>query len=167
MLAARAPAILLAQLFVWLGISFAGYVLLLWPFEPMGLGSAFTGAGSAMFTLGFSEPRGGVPSAIVFVAAVTGLMTIALQIAYLPTLYAAFNRRETEVALLNARAGVPSWGPELLARTHYALGSGSRPSTRCPTCTPSGNAGPPTSQKATPATCRWCASARPGRCRPG
>jgi hypothetical protein len=39
-------------------------------------------------------------------------------------LYSAFNRRETEVALLNARAGVPSWGPELLARTHYALGSG-------------------------------------------
>ena len=37
---------------------------------------------------------------------------------------AAFNRRETEVALLSARAGVPSWGPELLARTHYALGSG-------------------------------------------
>jgi hypothetical protein len=123
-LAAQAPAILLAQLAVWLGISFAGYMLLLWPFEPRGLGSAFTGAGSAMFTLGFSEPRGGVPSAIVFVAAVTGLMTIALQIAYLPTLYAAFNRRETEVALLNARAGVPSWGPELLARTHYALGSG-------------------------------------------
>jgi hypothetical protein len=28
------------------------------------------------------------------------------------------------VALLNARGGVPSWGPELLARTHYALGSG-------------------------------------------
>jgi hypothetical protein len=28
------------------------------------------------------------------------------------------------VTLLNARAGVPSWGPELLARTHYALGSG-------------------------------------------
>jgi hypothetical protein len=49
---------------------------------------------------------------------------VALQIAYLPVLYGAFNRRETEVALLNARAGVPSWGPELLARTHYALGSG-------------------------------------------
>ena len=51
-------------------------------------------------------------------------MIVTLQIASLPTLYAAFNRRETEVALLNARAGVPSWGPELLARTHYALGSG-------------------------------------------
>jgi hypothetical protein len=57
-------------------------------------------------------------------ATITGLITITLQIAYLPTLYSAFNRRETEVALLNARAGVPSWGPELLARTHYALGSG-------------------------------------------
>jgi hypothetical protein len=61
---------------------------------------------------------------IVFLAAGTGLVIVTLQIAYLPTLYSAFNRRETEVALLNARAGVPSWGPELLARTHYALGSG-------------------------------------------
>ena len=52
------------------------------------------------------------------------MVVVALQIGYLPTLYAAFNRRETEVALLNARGGVPAWGPELLARTHYALGSG-------------------------------------------
>jgi hypothetical protein len=57
-------------------------------------------------------------------AAVTGLVTVTLEIAYLPTLYAAFSRREAEVVLLNARAGVPSWGPELLARTHYALGTG-------------------------------------------
>jgi len=69
-------------------------------------------------------PAGAAPSVIVFLAAAIGLVIIALQIAYLPTLYAAFNRRETEVALLNARGGVPSWGPELLARTHYALGSG-------------------------------------------
>ena len=61
---------------------------------------------------------------IADLAAAFGLVTLTLQIAYLPTLYSAFNRRETEVALLNARAGVPSWGPELLARTHYALGSG-------------------------------------------
>ena len=26
--------------------------------------------------------------------------------------------------MLNSRAGSPSWGPELLARTYYALGSG-------------------------------------------
>ena len=69
-------------------------------------------------------PAGAAPAVIVFAAAATGLVIVTLQIAYLPTLYSAFNRRETEVALLNARAGVPSWGPELLARTHYALGSG-------------------------------------------
>ncbi len=123
-LAAQAAAILLVQLAAWLGISFLGYALLLWPFVTGGVTSSFTVAGSSMFTLGFSEPPGAVPSAIVFTAAATGLVIVTLQIAYLPALYAAFNRRETEVALLNARAGVPSWGPELLARTHYALGSG-------------------------------------------
>jgi len=123
-LAAEAPAILIGQLVAWLGMSFIGFTLLLWPFVTGGATRAFTVAGSSMFTLGFSEPAGAAPAVIVFAAAATGLVIVTLQIAYLPTLYAAFNRRETEVALLNARAGVPSWGPELLARTHYALGSG-------------------------------------------
>jgi hypothetical protein len=123
-LATQAAAILLAQLASWLLISFAGYTLLFWPFATRGLGSAFTDAGSSLFTLGFAEPAGVTPTAIVFAGAATGLIIVTLQIAYLPTLYSAFNRRETEVALLNARAGIPSWGPELLARTHYALGSG-------------------------------------------
>jgi hypothetical protein len=124
LLATQPAAILLAQLAAWLGISFAGFGLLLWPFAARGVASAFTDAGSSMFTLGFAEPAGATPSAIIFLGAATGLVIVTLQIAYLPTLYSAFNRRETEVALLNARAGVPSWGPELLARTHYALGSG-------------------------------------------
>src|SRR6266568_593996 len=123
-LAAQAAAILLGQLTAWLATSFIGFWLLLWPFEAGGLGSAFSTAGSALFTLGFAVPADGAPSAIVTAAGATGLVIVTLQIAYLPTLYSAFNRRETEVALLNARAGVPSWGPELLARTHYALGSG-------------------------------------------
>jgi hypothetical protein len=123
-LATQAAAILLTQLAAWLLMSFAGYTLLFWPFASHGIGAAFTDAGSSMFTLGFAEPAGAGPAAIVFAGAATGLVVVTLQIAYLPTLYAAFNRRETEVALLNARAGIPSWGPELLARTHYALGSG-------------------------------------------
>ena len=124
LLATQPAAILLAQLAAWLGISYVGFALLLWPFATRGVASAFTDAGSSLFTLGFAEPVGAVPAAIVFLASATGLVIVTLQIAYLPTLYSAFNRRETEVALLNARAGVPSWGPELLARTHYALGSG-------------------------------------------
>ncbi|MGH3190327.1 MAG: hypothetical protein ACRDPY_20760 [Streptosporangiaceae bacterium] len=124
LLATQAAALLMAQLVAWLGVIFVGYGFLLWPFAARGVASAFTDAGSSMFTLGFAEPSGAVPAAIVFLAAASGLVIVTLQIAYLPTLYAAFNRRETEVALLNARAGIPSWGPELLARTHYALGSG-------------------------------------------
>ena len=123
-LATQAAAILLAQLAAWLFVAYVGFALLLWPFATRGIVSAFTDAGSSMFTLGFAVPAGAVPAVIVFLAAATGLVIVTLQIAYLPTLYGAFNRRETEVALLNARAGIPSWGPELLARTHYALGSG-------------------------------------------
>jgi hypothetical protein len=123
-LAGQTAAVLLSQLAAWLMLSFFGYSLLLWPFVHGGVTTAFTEAGSALFTLGFAAPTDSVPVAIVFLAAATGIGLVTLQIAYLPTLYAAFNRRETAVALLNARAGVPSWGPELLARTHYALGTG-------------------------------------------
>ncbi len=124
LLATQAAAILLTQLAAWLIVAYVGFALLLWPFAARGVVSAFVDAGSSIFTLGFAVPAGAVPAVIVFLAAAVGLVIITLQIAYLPTLYAAFNRRETEVALLNARAGVPSWGPELLARTNYALGTG-------------------------------------------
>src|SRR5277367_4535674 len=122
--ATQAAAVLLGQLAAWLLVAYIGFALLLWPFAPRGVVSAFVDAGSSLFTLGFAVPHGAVPAVIVFLAAATGLVILTLQIAYLPTLYAAFNRRETEVTLLNARGGVPSWGPELLARTYYALGSG-------------------------------------------
>jgi hypothetical protein len=123
-LATQAATILITQLATWLIVAYVGFALLLWPFASRGVVSAFIDAGSSLFTLGFAVPEGAVPAVIVFLAAATGLIILTLQIAYLPTLYAAFNRRETEVALLNARGGVPSWGPELLARTHYGLGSG-------------------------------------------
>jgi hypothetical protein len=123
-LATQAAAILVMQLAAWLTIFLAGYTLILWPSHGRSITAALTEAGSSLFTLGFAEPPGTTPAAAVFVAAATGMVVVALQIGYLPTLYAAFNRRETEVALLASRAGVPSWGPELLARTFYALGSG-------------------------------------------
>jgi len=123
-LATQAAAILLTQLVGWLGIFVLGYTLLIWPTRGANISSALTDAGSSIFTLGFSEPKGAAPAALVFVAAATGMVVVALQVGYLPTLYAAFNRRETEVALLVSRSGAPSWGPELLARTYYALGTG-------------------------------------------
>ncbi len=124
MRATQAATVLLAQLAAWLIVAYAGFALLLWPFAARGVVSAFIDAGSSLFTLGFAVPAGTAPAVIVFLAAATGLVILTPQIAYLPTLYAAFNRRETQVALLNERAGMPSWGPELLARTYYALGTG-------------------------------------------
>jgi hypothetical protein len=123
-LATQAAAILLCQLGIWLAIFFLGYSLLIWPFVAGGITAAFTTAGPGLWEIGSVHVTGAAQHAIVDLASLTGIITVTLQIAYLPTLYSAFNRRETEVALLNARAGVPSWGPELLARTHYALGSG-------------------------------------------
>jgi hypothetical protein len=123
-LATQAAAVLVSQLVGWLTIFLAGFTLILWPSQGRSISSALADAGSSLFTLGFSEPAGSAPAVIVFIAAATGMIVIALQVGYLPTLYAAFNRRETEVALLVSRGGFPSWGPELLARTHYALGSG-------------------------------------------
>jgi hypothetical protein len=124
-MASQAAALLLAQLITWLACFFVGYALLLWPFLHVGITNAFTTAGPALWFIGNSHVNGAWERTIQDIASLTGLVTITLQISYLPTLYSAFNRRETDITLLNARAGVPSWGPELLARTHYALGTGS------------------------------------------
>jgi hypothetical protein len=123
-LASEAAALLVCQLVAWLAIFYAGFSLLLWPLGGHSVTQAFDLAGPALWSDSAATVRGSAEHAIQYCAALIGIVTVTLQIAYLPTLYGAFNRRETEVALLNARAGVPSWGPELLARTHYALGSG-------------------------------------------
>ncbi|HXW78089.1 MAG TPA: hypothetical protein VEJ84_01245 [Acidimicrobiales bacterium] len=123
-LSAQAATVLIWQLVVWLVLFYVGYSLLLWPLVHAGITTAFVTAGSALWAVGEAAEHGAPERAILDIAALTSLITVALQIAYLPTLYSAFNHRETEVALLNARAGLPGWGPELLARTHYGLGSG-------------------------------------------
>ena len=122
-MAGQAAVILLGQLAAWMVAFYVGYSLLIWPVTA-GIGDAFTSAGPALWTFGPADPHGFYEIAVLDTAAMAGLITITLQIAYLPHLYAAFNHRENEIALLNSRAGSPSWGPELLARTHYALGSG-------------------------------------------
>ncbi len=123
-LATHAAALLLAQIAAWLGILFIGFSLIFWPLVHGGITSAFRLAGPGLWEIGSYGAKGGLQEAILDIASLTGIITVTLQIAYLPTLYSAFSRRENGVALLNARAGFPSWGPELLARTHYALGSG-------------------------------------------
>jgi hypothetical protein len=119
---ASQPVVALGLLLVtWLAGFVVGYGLLVW--LPGGsFPNALREAGSSLFTLGFAARSGTEPTVADFLAAGSGMVIVALQIAYLPTLYAAYNRRETEVTLLGPRAGSPAWGPELLARVQMANG---------------------------------------------
>ncbi|HVE62735.1 MAG TPA: hypothetical protein VNB94_02875 [Mycobacteriales bacterium] len=115
-LATEAAAGLLGLLTIWLLLLVGGFGLMLWSVADVAFGAAFREAGSSLLTLGFASSGGGAATIIDMVAAAVGLIIIALQIAYLPTLYAAFNRREVLVTTLESRAGSPAWGPELLTR---------------------------------------------------
>ena len=124
-LAAAAPFFFFVLLVGWVFLALVGYALILWSpafVHGMGrdggsLGNAMYSSGTALFTLGFG---GGVATgwtrAIVVTEGATGLGLFAVVIAYLPVLYQAFNRREVGVLLLDARAGSPPSGPELLHR---------------------------------------------------
>jgi hypothetical protein len=114
-LTAGPPAFLVGLLGCWIGCLYVAYALILLPFSASP-GAALRMSGSSLFTLGFAVPDGAVPHGIVFVAAISGMAVIALMIGYMPTLYAAYNRRETLVTMLEALSGTPPWGPELLAR---------------------------------------------------
>jgi hypothetical protein len=116
LLAWLAPLVLVTVLGAWLVAVFAAYALMMHAVSRLGWAAAFREAGSSLFTLGYTSTARSQLSALDFVAAATGPLIIALVIAYLPTLYSAYSRRETEVTLLEARASTPAWGPELLAR---------------------------------------------------
>ena len=117
-IALQGPTYLIVLLSTWLLMFIFGFALMLWPLIDTTFGEALVEAGSSMFTLGFAAARSGGSTVVDFIAAATGLIVVALLIAYLPTLYAAFNRRETLVTMLQSRAGAPAWGPEILARHH-------------------------------------------------
>jgi hypothetical protein len=121
-LAVSEPVALVVLLSTWLLCTLVGFTLVDYAIDHTGLTAAFSQAGSSVFTLGFALSHGAGSRAVDFIAAGTGLVLVALQIAYLPTLYGAYNRRETLVTLLESRAGAPAWGPELLIR-HQLVGA--------------------------------------------
>lgn len=119
-LAPTGPAALVVQLLFWAACLVLGFGLLL-----VGAGASLADgllqALTALFTVGAVHSGGPAdPSVDISVGAIW-VVIVALQIAYLPALYSSFNRRESLVALLESRAGVPAWGPELLAR-HQLVG---------------------------------------------
>jgi hypothetical protein len=107
------------------------YLLILLGYAGMFFGAgapdaylAFHESGSSLFTLGFDSANGWVSSLLSFSEAMLGLVLVALLIAYLPTIYAAFSRREAAVTLLEVRAGNPPSAEQMLLRYHRIHGFG-------------------------------------------
>lgn len=117
-MALYAPFTLLVMPIVWLGMILAGFMFM---FRALGVSSwrtAFVESGSSLFTLGFVRPTDAAASALAFFEAAFGLGIVALFVAYLPSIYNAFSRREVLVALLSARAGTPPSAIEFLIRVN-------------------------------------------------
>lgn len=115
LLAAVAPLSLVLQLAAFLGAFVLGATLQLLPWVGS-WGVAVRQAAGAIFVVGLVGDAGPTDNVIRVLAAATGAVTIALQIGYLPVIYQAYARREALVALMESRAGVPAWGPEVIMR---------------------------------------------------
>lgn len=121
-MALYAPLTLLLLPGVWVIVISFGYMLMFWAIQPRPLYDAFSLSGSSLLTLGFTKSEGAFSLLLEFSEAVLGLTMIALLIAYLPTMYAAFSRRESMVAMLEVRAGMPPSPVELLSRAQRIQG---------------------------------------------
>jgi hypothetical protein len=111
-----APVGLLVLLVTWLAAVLAGYTLMFWAVGVRPLRAGFTISGSSLLTLGFAQATDVPTTVLAFSEAVLGLILVAVLVAYLPTIYAAFARREQAVALLEVRAGSPPSAVEMLVR---------------------------------------------------
>lgn len=125
------PFALMSLPVVWLVIVGAGYTLIFWGTGVRPMEQALVDSGSSLLTLGFDRPDGYAAQLIAFSEATIGLGLIALLIAYLPTIYSGFSRRELLVSLLETRAGSPPspvalltslWRLDRLDQLHELLG---------------------------------------------
>jgi hypothetical protein len=81
-------------------------------------------SGTTFFTLGLGDviPRSGLARVLMVAEAGFGFGFLAAVIGYLPFIYGSFGNRETNIALLDARAGTPPTAGELLRRHSYPGG---------------------------------------------
>ena len=113
-----APLALLTLPLVALAFVFVGYACIFVGLESHGWREAFETSGSSLLTLGFVHPPDFPSVLTAFSEALIGLALLALVIAYLPTIYNTFSRREVMVTELAIRAGTPPTALEWLTRAH-------------------------------------------------
>jgi hypothetical protein len=115
-MALYAPIGLLVLPLAWLVFVMGAFTMMFHALGVRGFERAIEMSGSSLFTLGFVRPPDLATTILAFVEAASGLTLLALLIAYLPTIYGAFSRREVQVSQLAVRAGEPPSGVEILAR---------------------------------------------------
>lgn len=132
-----APMTVLGLLVVWVALLAIGYGVVLWSIRdelrpvPHGPWAAIYLSAVSLLTIGFGDfvPTGPAARVVTVVEAGNGLGTVALVISMLFSLFSNFQRRESQVVMLDSVAGAPPSGlviletarrlkmPELLDRT--------------------------------------------------
>lgn len=121
-LAYYAPISLIVLPAVWLILVWLGYTAMYWAIGTGSLGETLRLSGSSLLTLGSTTSNVPLATALEFSEAAVGLLLLALLISYLPTIYAAFSRRELLVNLLEVRADSPPSAVVMLTRFHRLHG---------------------------------------------
>ncbi len=111
-----APLALMLLLPTWYFLIALGYSAMYWGLGSGPIVDVLRLSGSSLFTLGFAAPHGPWTAALALSEAMLGLIMVALLISYLPTMYAAFSRREQAVNMLEVLAGTPPSAIQMLLR---------------------------------------------------
>ena len=115
-MALYAPFALLTLLLTWLILVTIGYTAMFWASSNYLWEEAAVLSGSSLLTLGFARGDTFFHTLLSFSESTLGLILVALLIAYLPTIYSAFSKRESAVKLLEVRAGAPPSAIEMFLR---------------------------------------------------
>lgn len=124
-----APGAAILLLVSWLVLLVLGYGLVFFALRaelrpvPDNLGSTLYFAGTSVLTLGFGDvvATGTLARTVSLIGAASGLGIVALVITFLFSLYASYQRRESLVVTLSARAKAPPSAVTLL-ETYARLG---------------------------------------------
>ena len=112
------PTALFSLLATWLVLVMWGFTFMFFAITGRGFKNSIELSGSSVFTLGTSTGPGVWTKLLTYTEAAVGLLVVTLLITYLPSIYAAFTRREAGVSLLRVRLGSPARAATMLIRYH-------------------------------------------------
>jgi hypothetical protein len=117
-----APIAIMLLLPTWYILISIGYGAMYWALGVRDVAADIRLSGTSLIGLGIDEAANPTITILVFSEALIGLILVAMLIAYLPTMYSAFSRREQVVNMLEVRAGSPPSAAEMLLRFHRNQG---------------------------------------------